>query len=211
MYSLYTLICVPHNRQSTEERRVEREMTVNMIAGNREGFDWIFNRYREPLYRFAFRLLREEESALDTVQEAFIRLLRYTEKLDAEKGVKTLLFTITNNLCLDRLRKSGRRKEGSLEQESEEYFFQPEDSRHTPEKEVFHGELTEALDTAIASLPEKQQQAVLLRQSGELTFAELGEAMGISDRYAKKLIRQALDTLAVKLKKMGFHEGGDQQ
>lgn len=203
IYSLLQHLCVTEYETDAES---DRELARRVRSGEREGFDLVYATYNQPLYRFAYRLLKDEDAALDAVQDTFVRLLGYREKIGEEKGIKTLLFTITSNLCLDRLRKHSRRGEQSLEQKESTTFFQGSDTRFSPEQEAINRELAAAVNRAIDALPGNLRTAVLLRQEGGMTFAEVGASLGISDRYAKKMLRQALDKMALFLKKEGYHE-----
>jgi RNA polymerase sigma-70 factor (ECF subfamily) len=203
IYSLLQHLCVTEYETDAES---DRELAHRVRSGEREGFDLVFEIYNRPLYRYAYRLLKDEDAALDAVQDAFVRLLGYREKIEEEKGMKTLLFTITNNLCLDRLRKHSRRGEQSLEQKESDTFFQGSDTRFSPEQETINRELVTAVNRAIDTLPAKLRTAVLLRQEVGMTFTEVGASLGVSDRYAKKMLRQALDRMALFLKKEGYHD-----
>jgi len=116
MTSLFSILYVVHNeeQQDLPESAIEREQARLFKDGDRGAFDWFFNRYREPVYRFCYKHLKNEEAALDAVQESFLRLLGMRERLKPGQGVKNYLFTIALNYCYDVLRKEQFRKTGSL-------------------------------------------------------------------------------------------------
>ena len=62
----------------------------------------------EPLFRFAFRYLRDETAARDVAQETFVRVYFKAASFKPQSTVKTWLYTIAVNLCRDRLRRRCR-------------------------------------------------------------------------------------------------------
>jgi len=58
----------------------------------------------DKLYRFALRFSRDHEEAEDIVQEVFLKLLKMGEKVDTYRSKEALAFTVTRNLCLDRIK-----------------------------------------------------------------------------------------------------------
>src|SRR2546425_825153 len=88
----------------------EREQLPVAAArvGSPEAWDALFQRYQLPLYAYVFELIRSEQTALDVVQEAFIRAARHLASLRDDDRFGSWLFSIAHRGCVDRWRKSGR-------------------------------------------------------------------------------------------------------
>ncbi len=207
--SLFHILSVIHSESKPEEQLLEQEMVQAFILGDKAGFDWIYERYQEPIFHFCSKMVFDQDLAADLMQETFIRVLGYKEKIKPKQGIKNLLFTVAGNLCRDKARKAGRQPEVSLNHEEDEHLHQVASETRDNETDAHYAELESILETSIEKLPEKQKRAILLKKCSNMTFIELGEALDCTDRYAKKLVKQGLDFLTLQLEKAGFQEGGD--
>ena len=70
----------------------------------------LYRRYGPMVLRRCRRLLRDEEKALDAMQDTFVQVLRYEDRLVGE-GTSSLLFRIATNVCLNKIRSERRRPE----------------------------------------------------------------------------------------------------
>lgn len=78
-------------------------------GGDDSALNELINRHREPLFHFAFRLVRAESTARDVVQETFVRVYFGAGKFKPRAAVKTWMYAIALNLSRDHLRRSVRR------------------------------------------------------------------------------------------------------
>lgn len=69
-----------------------------------------YRRYGPMVLRRCRTLLKNEEAAVDAMQDTFVRLLRYQDRLD-DKGLSSLLYRMATNVCLNRIRSKKRRPE----------------------------------------------------------------------------------------------------
>jgi len=60
----------------------------------------------------------------------------------------------------------------------------------------------------IDDLPEKEKAVLLMKKMGGMTYQAIGIMQGFSDRYAKKLVRKALDTISAVLEEEDYLKGG---
>src|SRR5688500_15497492 len=77
-------------------------------AGNAAAWDALFRRYQLPLYAYVYELLRQEQTALDVVQETFINAARYIGSLRDDAKFGSWLFGIAHQKCVQRWRKPQR-------------------------------------------------------------------------------------------------------
>src|SRR5438445_7334138 len=93
----------------------DEELLGRHAAGERQALEELFQRYRQPAYRVAYRLLGNEADALDAVQEGFVKALTHLNGFQGRSSFKTWLMRVVSNAALDLGRQRGRRECLSLE------------------------------------------------------------------------------------------------
>ncbi len=154
--------------------------------------------------RVATRMLGDGSEAEDVAQEAMLRLWRVApEWRQGEAKVSTWLYRVVSNLATDRLRK---RRGVSLEEAAE-----PEDGKPAVVDLMIDADRAEALQVALASLPDRQRQAVVLRHLEGLTNPEIAQVMEIGVEAVESLTargKRALTTmLAGRREELGYDHG----
>ena len=168
------------------------ELVVNCLAGGKDAFSVIINRYKDRIYNFAFRLLLNEEDASDVAQEAFIRCYYSLSKYKLETKFSSWLFRITHNLAIDRLRKRGR------EIEIEEEIA---DTKPSSEILAQQKELKEKIDVAIQFLRSSYRAVVTLFHIEGLSYEEIGKVLGLPIGTVKTHLYRGREILKERLKK----------
>ena len=129
----------------------------------------------DGLYRFMLSSIKNTEKAKDLVQDAFEKLWRKHDEIQAEKG-KSFLFTVAYHAMIDMLRKEkriGQMSEASL---SNHY--------HTSQ----YSDLNEVLHLAIQQLPAEQRMVILLRDYEGYSYSEIGNIAGLTESQVKVYI-----------------------
>lgn len=157
------------------------------------------------LLGFAARMLADRTEAEDVTQEAMLRLWRMApDWRQGGTGVSTWLYRVASNLCLDRLRKSRPR---GLEDVAE-----PEDAAPGVVARLIEADRMQALDRALAALPDRQRQAVVLRHIEGLTNPEIAAVMDIGVEAVESLVARGKKGLAALLSgqraELGYEDGG---
>jgi RNA polymerase sigma-70 factor (ECF subfamily) len=141
---------------------------------------------------FAARMLSDRTEAEDVAQEAMLRLWRIAPGWQqGEARVSTWLYRVASNLCLDRLRRSRPR---GLEEVAE-----PEDATPGVVARLIAADRAMALDAALAALPDRQRQAVVLRHIEGLTNPEIAAVMDIGVEAVESLVARGKKGLAALL------------
>lgn len=145
------------------------------------------------ILRYAARMLGGDRAeAEDVAQEAMLRLWRQAgDWRQGEAKVTTWLFRVTANLCIDRLRKARGQALDSVPE--------PEDDRPGADAQLQEQARAQALDTALAELPERQRQAVVLRHIEGLSNPEIAEVMDIGIEAVESLTARGKRALAAGL------------
>ena len=108
-------------------------------AGDDSALNTLIERHREPLFRFVFRLLRDETAARDVVQETFVRVYFKAGRFLPRATAKTWFYAIALNLCRDHSRRLARRRgEVSLDAPATETQpgLKPADPRPGPSEQA---------------------------------------------------------------------------
>ena len=155
--------------------------------------------------RLAARMLGDRAEAEDVAQEAMLRLWRVApDWRQGEAKVSTWLYRVTLNLCTDRLRRRGRSV--ALDAVAE-----PEDGRPGAVAGLIEADRAAALEAALAALPDRQRQAVVLRHLEGLTNPEIAEIMEIGVEAVESLTARGKRALTAALsgrrEELGYDNG----
>lgn len=140
----------------------------------------------------AGRMLGNHSEAEDVAQEAMLRLWRAApDWRQGEAKVTTWLYRVVGNLCIDRLRRARNVALDAIEE--------PADKAKGPEGRLQDNARARALQTALARLPDRQRQAVVLRHIEGLSNPVIASVMGISVEAVESLTARARRSLAADL------------
>jgi RNA polymerase sigma-70 factor (ECF subfamily) len=180
-------------------------LMLRVKRGDRAAFAELVGKYRQPLFNFIFRTLRDETETEDVAQNTFLQVYKSRARYRRTAKFSTWLFTIARNLCLNEIRRRSRHPAESLEETHTEHDDQPqrqyEDKKvFLPTENVLHGELARKIEAALDELPENQRTAILLCRQDEVSYEEIAEILDCSLSATKSLIHRGRETLKEKLK-----------
>lgn len=144
--------------------------------GDEGAFNQLVERHKREAYFIALRLTGSHEDARDLAQDAFIRCYQSLENFRGECSFRTWLYRITINLSLNYL-KSPRVSRRVEFPKGEIDAARNGDNGTDPTESLIRRQRTELLKGAIAQLPAKQKQTLLLKVYGELKYEEISEIM----------------------------------
>jgi RNA polymerase sigma-70 factor (ECF subfamily) len=152
--------------------------------------------FEVPLTRYAVSILSDLERARDAVQDTFIKLHRQDPEA-VEAKVKSWLFTVCRNRCFDILKKEKR----MIAIDDEQIAAVPEERddparalRRSEDREKVADHLRELVDQ-IEQLPPRQREVMRLKFQGDLSYKEIGEALGITTSNVGFTIHSAMKRL----------------
>jgi RNA polymerase sigma-70 factor (ECF subfamily) len=159
-------------------------------AGEPAAWDALFRRFQLPLYVYVFELVRDEQAALDIVQEAFIAAARHLGGLREDAKFGGWLFGIAHQKCVQRWRK---RRELLFEEIPES----PDDFADGPDDLLIRSEAEAEFMNLINQLPPPQRSVLLLHYLEDFSLEEIGRitetpAGTVKSRlhYARKSLRK---------------------
>ncbi len=178
---------------------------VRIGAGDHQAFRELVERHQNAVIGTVAKMLGSPTDAEDIAQQVFLRIWRNAKRYRPEAKFTTYLFTITRNLVFNETRRRSRKKEVSSDEREENSNHLIEDSPdRQPDSELLQSELQAAVDAAIASLPEAQRTAVVLRRYEQLPYEDIASVLGLSVSAVKSLLFRARTTLRESLE--GFLE-----
>ena len=172
----------------TDERLLEQA-----AHGGTAAFQILYERYRDPIFRFAYRLLGSVEAAEDVTHDCFLSLIKEPGRFDSSRAsLRTYIYAAARNLAAKRYNSFAR--ETGIEGLDEE----PSD-RHEPMAQVLDHEMAEVVQRAIASLPPLQREALVLFEYDELSLAEIAAIVGANANTVKARLFRAREKLRTGL------------
>jgi RNA polymerase sigma-70 factor, ECF subfamily len=152
----------------------------------------LFREHSGWIYGYCLRLLRSPEEAEDALQTTYLNACRSLGRGFQPNADSAWLLRITQNACLTRLRASGRR--ASFEYADNSAFV----AETVPAPDGRTEDLI-GLTDALASLPERQRRAILLREWQGLSYREVAQRLGLTQGAVETLIFRARRGLAAAL------------
>lgn len=163
----------------TDERLIQLA-----LDGHEAAFCDLYKRYRDPLFRFAYRLTASPETAEDLVHDCFVALIRSPKRYEsARASVRTYLYAAIRNLAHKHLRDSGRQQ---LVSESDDV----PDANDVLER-LLSDECGRAVQEAVMGLPVHYREVLLLAEYEDLRAGEIAEIVGTEEGAVRVRLHRA--------------------
>ncbi len=185
-------------------------LVAEVAAGSEDALAALYDRHAAAIHATALRLTGDHQVAEDVVQEVFLTLWNRAERFDPAAGSLTAwLGTMARNRAIDRLRAAGRRpqvvalgrddEEGSADEALERAAqggragrgFDADD----PIAAIEAGETRNAINAALATMPDPEREVILLAYRDDLTQSEIAARLGWPLGTVKTRTRRALARL----------------
>lgn len=156
---------------------------MELVArGDQKAFRVLVERHQPSVLDFAFRFLGDAQEARDVAQDVMLRVYKAARGYTAGGTFRAWLMRIARNQCLDRVRKTAPVLMDEL----------PEVPDHdTPLSVAMMREDARALSEAVHSLPESQRTALILRHNEGMRYAQIAQAMDLSEGAVESLLVRA--------------------
>ena len=178
------------------ERTTDEVLLKRAGEGDQAAFLELYDRHRQPIFRFAYRLLGEVDIAEDVTHDCFLSLIRKPENFRPERAsLRTYLFAAARNLALKHFRDSGR--ETRLEEVNEEPQLSP---RQGPLRKLLDEELATEVRKAVFSLAPLQREALILFEYEGLSLNDIAEITGADVGAVKGRLYRARERLKTVLR-----------
>ncbi|HEX6274313.1 MAG TPA: sigma-70 family RNA polymerase sigma factor [Polyangiaceae bacterium] len=185
----------PNERGAESER--DRELIARAQRGDGAAFRELVERHRRRAFAIAVGLVRDEEDALEIVQEAFFRVYRGLSAFNGAASFFTWLYRIVKNLSIDLMRRPAWQRELALD-EAEAGFDACLD--HADPADVLRQrEIGDRITAALEALPPYHRGVIVMREVEGMSYEEMADAMGVSKGtimsrlfHARKKLQRAL-------------------
>lgn len=174
-----------------DRRSADEDLLEATRQGDLRAFDQLYTRYERRLFGYIRRMIGDRDQAEDLLQDVLLTVIR-DRSYDPSKGrFSAWLFTVARNRCLQQRRRTEvRERAGGL----------PSEPAADPEQRVAR---TQQVRSAMAGLTDAQQQLLLLKQVGELTYRELADIHGVAEGTIKSRLHAATQAFRRRLAEMG--------
>jgi RNA polymerase sigma-70 factor (ECF subfamily) len=182
------------------------QLMLRFQQGDVGAFQQLFQKYTPSVVNFAFHFLGNRGRAEEIAQEVFLQVYRWQERYEPKAKFSTWLFKIAHNHCLNEVRKGEYRvKSESLSpQEDAEGGGR---ARELPDTQLSKGEDLFAGKQAAARImeilrrvPETQRTALMLSRFEGMSYREVADVLGVTEKAVKSLVFRATQRLKEELK-----------
>ncbi|NOY25158.1 MAG: sigma-70 family RNA polymerase sigma factor [Oligoflexia bacterium] len=155
-----------HDAQNDEARWIDAARD-----GDPQAVAWLAERYTHTVYRFALRMMRNEQDAHDAAQETMVKVLRNLQRYDKRWRFQTWVLSIARNTCIDEFR---RRKRKS-------YKEAPDiaDDSPGPMELTSRRERASSLHTAMGDIPPMYREVLVLYHFEHLKYREIADLLDL--------------------------------
>ncbi len=157
----------------SKEKETDEQLAVMLQKGNKDAFGQLIDRYEPALLRYTHRLLSDQDAAEDVTQETFLKSYRDIQGFDPNRKFSSWLYRIAHNQAIDAIRK----RKGTVILEEAESIASEEDIHDDIQNRLDKKHLRTKLDTAIAKIPTKYRETVILRFYEEKEYDEIAEIL----------------------------------
>lgn len=161
-----------------------------LVQQSREGFNYLYKQYSAVLYGVIRKVIYDEATAQDVLQEAFVKIYNNISKYNPEKGrLYTWMLNVARNAAIDKLRSKGEVMKGKI-QTGDDIVYRSENELKTEQKTDAIG-----LKESVASLAPEYQTIVELAYFKGFTLDEISKSLEIPLGTVKTRMRKAINLL----------------
>lgn len=176
---------------------------LRVKAGDMGAFEQLVERHQHSVVGTVAHMLGNGAEAEDIAQHVFVRVWKSAARYEPRAKFTTWLMTITRNLVFNEMRRRQRAHLIPLEPADDDQLQSQYADKDTPapDGELLKAEMAQAVESAIASLPEKHRLAIVLRRYEDMSYEDIAVVLKTSVSAVKSLLFRARADLKDKLAK----------
>ncbi|MBQ7713351.1 MAG: sigma-70 family RNA polymerase sigma factor [Oscillospiraceae bacterium] len=172
----------------------EAQLIARCRRGDEAAFETLIRLYEKRVYALCRRMCRDEDDALEAAQDTFLAVWRGVGSFRADAAFSTWLYRLATNACLDVLRREKKRAlDVSLD--DGETPVEARSAAPSPEEALERGETRRMVREALYALPDEQREVLLLRETEQLSYAEIAAVTGLALGTVRSRISRARSAL----------------
>lgn len=188
----------------------DAELVDAAQRGDRGAMDELLRRHYDRVRAVCRRIAGTSRDADDAAQEAMIRIVRNLDRFDGRSAFGTWAYRIATNAAIDELRKRGRRPALHVVHDADDDHT-PEPADPLAQREVEAAPDRMAIEEALAALPEDFRLPVVMRDVGDLDYAEIAVELSVPIGTVKSRIARGRKMLLEHLDERGDERRGDER
>jgi len=155
-------------------------------------FEDLVTNHANEIHAYLWRMLGDRELAEDCLQDVFLRAFKAYARLDDEANFRAWLYKIATNTAL-----SLRKREAKISSREADLDLATVSLDRTPHAAYEFQERMERVSNAVASLPDQQRAAIMLRKYHQLSYSEIAPILDCNESAARANVYQGLKKLRV--------------
>jgi len=185
----------------TETSNIERELLLLIAEGDEEAFRKIFHLYGACVHTHIFSIIKFDGAAKDLVQDTFLRVWLYRDKLPGIENFRSWILRISYNRALSYLRDK-MMQENRQSNYIEKYGI--DNIHNDTDEQVNLHLLKKVIQQVVQNLPLQQRKIYLLSREHGHKLHTIAEELGLANSTVKNTLGRALLTLRNAIEKAGF-------
>ena len=164
----------------------ELELVKQCQAGCSEAFDQLVSRYRTRVFGMIYNMVHNEQDAWDLAQDSFVKAWKSIGRFRGRSSFYTWIYRIVMNVTIDWLRKKQIRGTGSEFDDAIQLKEIDPASKTVPKanplphQRMERDEIRARIDAAIAQLSPEHRAVILMKETEDMQYHEIAEALGCS-------------------------------
>ena len=173
----------------------DQELVSQLQEGSLEALGLLYDRHQQMVYRTALAITGDREAANDLLQDVFLRLYRFADRIDRQRPLEPWLYRITANLSYTWVKRSHRWLQ-PLE-DLAEWLASP--VKNSPYEQMEKKDEWEQVQQAVSTLPLAQRVVVVLYYLNDLSLQEVADILDVPLgtvksrlHYGRRALKQSL-------------------
>lgn len=182
------------------EDKIDTQLMLRVRSGDSRAMEELVLRHQNSVFATIAGMLRNSPDVEDIAQQVFVRIWKAASTYEPTAKFKTWMYTIVRNQVFNEMRRLKRKPAWSSDAfEEASGVTLSVDESPSPDEAVLHGELQQAVEKAIAELPDKARLAIQLRRYDKMAYEDIADILGITVSATKSLLFRARNMLKESL------------